>query len=304
MTGQEKILLVDDEVSNLQLLRELLENYYDVYFAKTGIEALERVQREDFECILLDIMMPQMDGFSVLKQLQATPQSRDIPVILQTALNDVDQIAHGYKLGAFYYITKPIDIKQVLPLVSTAIARGQRQSNVTQQLDDLQMLMQRTSHWTVQFRTMEEARCLSYALSLMCDNKKSALVGFSELLCNAVEHGIAGIGYSEKSHILTTGFGAWLTEIQRRIDEPNRRNSYAHCMISRSKDGQQLNVTIQDPGDGFDYKHYLDFDPNRATHSHGRGVALAKKTAFPSLRYSGTGNCVHISVATKNTDSI
>ncbi len=103
-----KLLLVDDEPVNLQLLRQILRNQYELSFAKSGEAALASVQREHPDLILLDVMMPGMDGYMVCRQLQAIEATREIPIIFVTALSNDESEAIALNLGAVDYITKPV----------------------------------------------------------------------------------------------------------------------------------------------------------------------------------------------------
>ncbi|MEG3971066.1 response regulator [Microcoleus sp. T2B6] len=115
MSQENTILVVDDTPTNLQVLFDLLsEQGYRVAIAKNGETALQRVQSSEPNLILLDVMMPGIDGFETCQRLKANPATRDIPVIFMTALSDsVDQVK-GLSLGAVDYITKPIQHEEVL----------------------------------------------------------------------------------------------------------------------------------------------------------------------------------------------
>lgn len=102
------LLLVDDEPTNLQVLRHILQEDYRLLFAKEGSRALEMAERERPDLILLDVMMPGMTGYEVCERLKANPLLKTIPVIFVTALGDVEDEAHGFEVGAVDYITKPI----------------------------------------------------------------------------------------------------------------------------------------------------------------------------------------------------
>jgi putative two-component system response regulator len=102
------ILCVDDTPANLFLLVELLKGAYRVKTATTGAQALQIVTTSPPDLILLDVMMPGMDGYEVCRRLKADPASRDIPILFLTARTQVEDEAHGLKLGAADYIHKPI----------------------------------------------------------------------------------------------------------------------------------------------------------------------------------------------------
>lgn len=102
------ILAVDDETTNLQLLRQILQDRYRMLFAKDGPRALELVRREKPDLILLDVMMPDMTGYEVCRRLKADPATSTIPVIFVTALTDTVDEVTGFEAGGVDYITKPV----------------------------------------------------------------------------------------------------------------------------------------------------------------------------------------------------
>ena len=120
------LLIVDDEPTNLSLLRQVLADDYTLVFARSGAEALHAVKKHHPDLILLDVMMPDMDGYSVCRQLKANPETTHIPVIFVSGLADTLDEATGFQVGAVDYIIKPISppivrarIRTHLSLVST-----------------------------------------------------------------------------------------------------------------------------------------------------------------------------------------
>jgi adenylate cyclase len=110
MNRRARILIVDDEPFNVDYLEQELEDLdYETVSAENGREALEQVAAEAPDAILLDIMMPEMDGFQVLEHLKANRALRDIPVIVISALDDIDNVVKGIEMGAEDYLSKPFD---------------------------------------------------------------------------------------------------------------------------------------------------------------------------------------------------
>ncbi|MEG1055046.1 MAG: response regulator, partial [Janthinobacterium sp.] len=116
------LLLVDDEATNLQVLRQILQDDYRLLYAKDGEKALELARSNPVELILLDIMMPAMTGYEVCRQLKAMPATASIPVIFVTALCDVKDEADGFDAGAVDYITKPVSPPIVRARVRTHLS--------------------------------------------------------------------------------------------------------------------------------------------------------------------------------------
>jgi putative two-component system response regulator len=119
---QPLILAVDDEASNLQLLRQILQDHYRLRFAKDGPRALELAREELPDLILLDVMMPGMSGYEVCAALKADPALAAVPVIFVTALNDTSDEVEGFEAGAVDYITKPVSPPIVRARVRTHLS--------------------------------------------------------------------------------------------------------------------------------------------------------------------------------------
>lgn len=114
----KKILAVDDEKHIVRLIQVNLERAgYQVVTAFDGVEALKKVQEENPDLVVLDVMMPQMDGFETLKNLKANPQTRDIPVIMLTAKAQDADVFRGWQSGVDCYLTKPFNPLELLTFV-------------------------------------------------------------------------------------------------------------------------------------------------------------------------------------------
>jgi diguanylate cyclase (GGDEF)-like protein len=106
--SNQKILIVDDISANIIELNEILQEKYEVYLATNGLDCLEIAKSNKPDLILLDVIMPEMDGYEVCRRLKNIPDTRDIPVILVTNMDEVEDEAKGLEIGAIDYITKPI----------------------------------------------------------------------------------------------------------------------------------------------------------------------------------------------------
>ncbi|NLM41518.1 MAG: diguanylate cyclase [Firmicutes bacterium] len=114
---RQRILIVEDVKLNAQILVNALKDTYDLRVAHNGVEALAMVREEMPDLILLDIIMPEMDGYEVCARLQADPNTRDIPILFLTALEGDQNEAYGIELGAMDYIRKPFNV----PIVKAKI---------------------------------------------------------------------------------------------------------------------------------------------------------------------------------------
>jgi len=121
MQEKKTILIVDDTETNIDILLDLLDDKYDVLVALSGESALEIVEKEKIDLILLDIMMPIMDGYAVCSLLKENDNSKDIPVIFITAKTDEDSIEKAYEVGGFDYVTKPFKPRELLARIKTQL---------------------------------------------------------------------------------------------------------------------------------------------------------------------------------------
>ena len=146
--AQCAILAVDDTKTNLDLLVNTIGEHYDLSVAMDGPSALQLIEAAPPDLILLDIMMPGMDGFQVMAKLQENASTREIPVIFLSALSEISSKAKGFAMGAVDYITKPFQIEEVFARVNThlklrlsqealKIFNSQLQELVAQQVEEI-----------------------------------------------------------------------------------------------------------------------------------------------------------------------
>jgi len=117
----KNLLVVDDTEINIDILLELLSDTYEITVALDGPSALEIVAEEEIDLILLDIMMPNMDGYEVCEILKSNRKTKDIPVIFITAKIDEDSIEKAYDVGGIDYVTKPFKPKELLARIKTQL---------------------------------------------------------------------------------------------------------------------------------------------------------------------------------------
>ena len=153
--NEYKILLVDDEPDILEFLTyNLKKEGYTVFNASNGREALTIAKKEKPQLIILDIMMPDMDGYEVCRHLKADPEMTKIPVIFISALGMAEQKIEAFRMGAVDYITKPFQAEEVLARVNTHVQLKLHQEN-------LQMLVEQQTH---KFVLAKEATIASMAI--------------------------------------------------------------------------------------------------------------------------------------------
>jgi CheY-like chemotaxis protein len=294
--NKERVLVVDDEQLNLFIIEEFLEQEdIELEMHSNPLEAWDSLiaPDSDFSLVVLDRMMPELDGMELLRRMKREARFADIPVIMQTAASSPDQVREGLEAGAYYYLTKPYEPEALISIVRAAMedrrARKQLRSRAAR-LEEAQKLIQSVEY---RFVTLEDVSSLVPVLAGMCPVPDVAAPGLSDLMVNAVEHGNLGVTYQEKS--LLKWEGDWEEEIRRRLALPQFCDRFATVRVERN--GERVMFTISDQGDGFDWNKFLSFDPDRAFDPNGRGIAMAKMMSFSALDYQGRGNVVVASVS-------
>lgn len=289
--NKERVLVVDDEQLNLFIIEEFLEQEdIELEMHSNPLEAWDSLiaPDSDFSLVVLDRMMPELDGMELLRRMKREARFVDIPVIMQTAASSPDQVREGLEAGAYYYLTKPYEPEALISIVRAAMedrrARKQLRSRAAR-LEEAQKLIRSVEY---RFVTLEDVTSLVPVLAGMCPVPDVAAPGLSDLMVNAVEHGNLGVTYQEKS--LLKWEGDWEAEIRRRLALPQFCERFATVRIERNADS--VVFTITDQGDGFEWQKFLSFDPDRAFDPNGRGIAMAKMMSFSALDYEGRGNIV------------
>lgn len=291
-----RVLLVEDNAIERALVTTQLESRgYRTRIATDGLEAwdLLEAEPESFDVVLLDRTMPRLDGLELLGRMKQDQRLRLLPVIFQTGLVEPEDILQGLRAGAYYYLPKPYDPEMLAAVVSTAANdyceyRG-LQEKLRKGMHSLTMLQE--ASFTL--RTVDQARDLAALLARTCPDPSAAVVGLTELVLNAIEHGNLGITYDEKTQLSTRE--AWHEEVTRRLAAPE--NAHKRVTVHFERRASDLRFTIRDEGDGFDWRAFMEADPQRAFDTHGRGIVMAKALSFSSLEYNDRGNEVVALVA-------
>lgn len=289
------VLIVDDEPFNLEIIEEYLDGEgYTLIAAEDGQDAWTKLEAEPnkFDVILLDRMMPKLNGMEVLAKIKAHRLLKSTPVILQTAKASQQNIIDGMNSGAYYYLTKPFNDGMLRSIVRTAIEDKMRYDLLTSKLEESVRGLMTLHDAHFKFQTIDEANDLAKVLANACAYPDKVVIGISELLINAVEHGNLDICYDEKSRLVAND--GWKDEINKRLQSAEYKNK--KVLVSFKREGNSNKILIEDEGRGFEWKKYLELDPHRAFDSHGRGIAMAKIMSVDEICYQGCGNTVEITV--------
>lgn len=295
---KRKILIVDDEKTNLEIMRRFLNTGpnadHEIMMAYHGAQAWEILNKypDDIDVILLDKMMPVMSGVEFMDRLNKDEKLKNIPVIMQTSSDEKEAVREGFSLGVYHYLVKPYTANVLNPIVNSAIASYTTQRDLSKQLNNAQTLFNYVNHAVFKIKNLDDVNVMSVGLARLFPDPEKVALGISEILANAVEHGNLGISYDEKS--LLNAECKWKDEIEKRLKLDEYKDK--EVTITYFKNSNEVVLNVKDQGKGFDYQKYLDFDPERGTDNHGRGIAFANKFSFDTVEYKGCGNEVNCAI--------
>lgn len=185
-----KILIVDDVISNVLLLKALLKSEkYKVITAENGLQALDLVKTEMPDLILLDVMMPGMSGFDVSKELKASLEYREIPILFLTALNSHEDIVKGFQLGANDFITKPFNKNELLIRIRHQVSLIAAKRVIIKQTEELRsIIIGRDKLYSVIAHDLRgPLGSIKMVLNMLIENLNSTTIGqdMFDVLCLA-----------------------------------------------------------------------------------------------------------------------
>lgn len=297
------MLVVDDDELGRQFICEcLIEAGFDIEEAGGGVQALEMLTAHpgDFDTVLLDRRMPDLDGMEVLAKLKRHAALKDVPVVMQTAMDAEEDIIEAVEAGAYYYLTKPFDSGMLISVTRAATndcARFRRlKRDVSRRMDALGLM----SEGYFELRTPKEGNALAVLLAGSLPNSPTVAMGLSELLINAIEHGNLAMDYRRKAELIAQGL--WDNEVAKRLADPEYGARVVRVKLQRGYGFVRYRIT--DEGDGFDWTDFMELTAQRAFDVHGRGIAMARKLAFKELTYLGRGNEVEAVVSWAQDDAV
>ena len=285
------VLVVDDDRIMRTIIQGRIEDLgHVVDTAVNGKEAINKLNEDKkaFDVIVLDREMPEMNGIEVVARMKADPDLRKIPIIMATGSDRPKDIKQGIDAGVFYYLTKPIDDDVLKSVFISAVREVETQKVLKTELQKHKTSFNLIYSAIFELRTITEAENLSAFLANCFPDPERVITGLAELIINAVEHGNFNISYEEKSDLIERG--DWREEIDRRADLPEHKDKKVQVTFRRNDDSMQ--VKIEDEGPGFEWRRYMEIDPARAAHNHGRGIAQANAISFDELKYNTAGNVV------------
>ncbi|MFT7243923.1 MAG: DNA-binding response OmpR family regulator [Candidatus Azotimanducaceae bacterium] len=309
MSKETTILLVDDTPENLDILVDLLRNDYKIKAAPNGQKALDIALQDPPDLILLDIMMPVMDGYETFAKLKQADQTKNIPVVFITAKTEAQDVIKGLKMGAADYVTKPFNPPELLARVINLIDISKRQKMFedlieerTKSLRELQTELD-LSQSIVDVKTGIQDLTISIpsqlksasglvdylgeCLAPVCEKYQFSPVSLNlclnESLINAIVHGNLGIS----SELKKDDWGKFYELVAER--ENSVEYQCKQVVVKYHIDAEKFEIEIEDQGKGFDVNELPSATNPHALLSSGRGVLLIR-SYMSNVSWNETGN--------------
>ena len=238
-------------------------------------------------------MMPDMDGLELLAKIKQDPRFQNIPII-QTADGSADSLCNGMRAGAFYYLTKPFSRDLLLTVVEAALADYKRYLSLQEHLAQSTESLKLIKNAVFEIKTLAQADGMAAMLANCCPDPQKAVVGLSELLINAIEHGNLEIDFDQKTQLLANN--SWQDYVIEKLKSEPYSNRSVRIELNKLEDQGELEFIITDEGTGFDWMSLEDHASKRVMQSHGRGILIAKNLSFDSVEFIGSGNQVRACV--------
>ena len=209
--SKARLLIVDDDWFITSVMKHILVTAeYEVCTVPDGPAALERLE--------------QNPGFEVLRRMKANPALQDIPVVFQTVLGNEGEIREGMQAGALYYLVKPVEARLVLQVVAAATEKYAVNRKLWSEMAGMHNAIGLLRSGVFAFQTLQQCHDLAALLAKVGANPKQLVVGLSELMINALEHGNLGISYDDKSALIETA--TWSSEVDRRQRLPENAGKW------------------------------------------------------------------------------
>jgi len=295
------VLLVDERVSTPEVIQSYLSDVdIEVIHVTKGKDALSLLHQSPnkFSAVIIELTIQgdgkkSDDGITLLSRIKKEKEIKNIPIIMQTNNMEKTDMLAGLNAGAYYYVSKPYNKKTLVSIVSTAVRDYQHYSQLKDKVRKTTEPLCMMKKGEFRFQSLNEGRNLAAILSNACPNSDEVVLGLTELMINAVEHGNLGIGYDEKTRLNANN--EWEKEVSRRLALPLNKDKYVSIEFSR--DINEIKFLIADQGRGFDWEQYMEISPKRIFDNHGRGIAMANLISFDQLEYLETGNKVSVTVS-------
>jgi CheY-like chemotaxis protein len=292
----KSILIVDDEQIIRNVLKRKLEQTtsFRVYTAEDGIPALELFKREKIDLVISDLLMAEMNGIELLRQLKTIDPH--IPVIIITGYGTLDDAIEAIHLGAEDFIKKPFDISDVIETIEKTFRKMAEEA-------DQREIIKFIHSEDIKIEIPNDFEYVNIVINYIFSHLRArwlvsdedlhdVKVCLYEALSNAFEHGNLSISGSEKMRLLENSQQTWKDFLVKRLDDPqfNNRQIFVTLVIT----AERMEVAIEDQGEGFDYaKRTGEIDPEELFRSSGRGLLLIQ-SLMDEVSFNEKGNAIRM----------
>ncbi len=263
-TATHKILIIDDSPKNIQVVANFLQNEgYDLSFASDGVEALQILAKEKFDLILLDVIMPEIDGFEVCRKLSTDPEYKDIPILFLTVKTDPESIVKGFESGGVDYITKPFNPYELLARIKTHLRLRSIQNQLKNNNDKL------IEEMALRHKTERQLKNLNAELEYKVSERTKHIYKLANIIDQLYEdiiitnrHGV--IEYVNKSFERNSGFSASevIGDIPRFMEKGKYSEGFYDDLWKTIKSGHTWRSTFKNVRkDGTPYQEEITVVP-------------------------------------------
>lgn len=277
---------------NNKIKNFLLKNITDIKLDLSKLnQVIEKLVQNPFHYDLLIISheINKKDKLELIKKIHLCRDLKFLSIIVISEDFNT-KIADKYlSIGVRYCIPYPIIDETFAKVV---INKSLNDSHKLKHIPKDIYLSNNITHANFKIQSLKEAQALSIFLSKTFPNSKLVTMGIAELLINAIEHGNLKINYNDKSTVHSEE--NWINFIEEKLLLPENKEKFVFISFEKTKN--EIIIKIEDQGDGFNWKKYLNLDHDRLSDYHGRGIFMAKNLAFDKLEYIGKGNIVKITI--------
>lgn len=287
MMKKKDILVVDDDPIIREICKTNLQTVgYHVRTAENGEEALASLKQSKTDLVVLDRMMPKLDGEEVLNRVRRNELTKNLPIIFLTAKSSIEDVTDGLRLGANDYLIKPFSVSNLIEHVNKALERHYLVNGDEEDWKKRGDTVKSSVEITFQYPSDIPGVIYALTRDLQVRNIKGLKLGLFESINNAVYHGNLEMDSAMKQG--SNGFAEYEELAHQRIEEEKYGNRWVRVRMEQNS--SRIQFTIVDSGGGFEWDNLPNPDDNEAlTYFAGRGIMLTR-FYYHSVTWNDKGN--------------
>lgn len=286
------IILIGELKETQQRLIDSLRGYEFEFFCYPDIKAFQATEQNQapshYQALLIDQTVLQGEQLSLFKQLKQSPLFQHTPCILELQSNQPELMQTGLEIDICFYLIRPYTDGLLQAVLLTATQSFENHMEISRRIANFDSAHPLLQEAVIHVKTIKEAQSAASVLAYMTPDPKKIAVGLFEMMLNAIEHGNLDIGYQRKTELIKQG--TLKQEIDHLLAQPEHENK--HVKVEFKRNESNIEFIISDQGKGFEYTSYMDYDAERSTDQHGRGIMIANRLSFDSMEYKNNGTTV------------